>query len=90
MKPARLDVHPADILASLKKLGTSAAAVSQRCGRNRNWAQAAINGTLNSEPAERAVAAALGTTPGALWPSRYTTRGRRIGMQSKRAQRAAA
>lgn len=63
------DWHPADIIAALKKQGTSMAAVS----RNAGLASSTLTNALNRRwpKGERLIAEALGVTPEKIWPSRY-------------------
>jgi Ner family transcriptional regulator len=61
------DMHPADIIAALRKRGTSLRKVAQENGYSH------IQRVLVSPwlAAEQMVAKALDTKPEALWPSRY-------------------
>lgn len=61
------DMHPADVIAALRKRGTSLRKIAQDNGYSH------IQRVLTSPwlAAEQLVAKALGTTPQALWPSRY-------------------
>ncbi|MCL2895920.1 helix-turn-helix domain-containing protein [Brenneria tiliae] len=59
------DWHPADIIAALKKRGTSMAAVS----RNAGLASSTLANALPK--GERLIAEALGVEPEQIWPSRY-------------------
>ncbi|EEE0771893.1 transcriptional regulator [Salmonella enterica] len=63
------DWHPADIVAGLKKKGTSLAAVSRKAG----LASSTLANTLNRHwpKGESLIAEALGVTPEQIWPSRY-------------------
>ncbi|EAA8279601.1 transcriptional regulator [Salmonella enterica] len=63
------DWHPADIIAGLKKKGTSLAAVSRRSG----LASSTLANALNRRwpRGERLIADALGVAPEQIWPSRY-------------------
>lgn len=63
------DLHPAEIIASLRKRGTSLAAVSRRAG----LASSTLANTLvrHWPKGERLIANALETTPEKIWPSRY-------------------
>ncbi|EGE4660606.1 helix-turn-helix domain-containing protein [Salmonella bongori] len=63
------DWHPADIIAALKKRGTSLAAVS----RNAGLASSTLTNALNRRwpKDERLIAEALGVAPEKIWPSRY-------------------
>jgi Ner family transcriptional regulator len=63
------DWHPADVLAALKKRGTSLAAVSVANGYHATAAGKALK---RRWPAlEALIAAAIGVEPAAIWPSRY-------------------
>ncbi|WP_347253623.1 helix-turn-helix transcriptional regulator [Leminorella grimontii] len=66
------DWHPADIIAALKKRGTSLAEVS----RNAGLASSTLANALNRRwpKGERLIADALGATPERIWPSRYRRR----------------
>jgi Ner family transcriptional regulator len=61
------DMHPADVIAALRKRGTSLRKIAQAYGYSH------IQRVLVSPwlAAEQMVAAALDTTPETLWPSRY-------------------
>jgi Ner family transcriptional regulator len=61
------DMHPADVIAALRKRGTSLRKIAQENGYSH------IQRVLTSPwlAAEQLVAKALDTTPQALWPSRY-------------------
>ncbi|WP_423732593.1 helix-turn-helix domain-containing protein [Hafnia paralvei] len=63
------DWHSADIIAALKKHGTSLSAVS----RNSGLASSTLGNTLYRHwpKGERLIADALGVTPEQIWPSRY-------------------
>ncbi|MFJ5457043.1 helix-turn-helix domain-containing protein [Pectobacterium sp. CHL-2024] len=65
------DWHPADIIAALKKWGTSLAAVS----RNAGLASSTLANALKRHfpKGERLIAEALGSSPEQVWPSRYNT-----------------
>ena len=63
------DWHPADIIAGLKKKGTSLAAVSRSAGLSSSTL---ANAQLRPWPnGEKLIADALGITPEINWPSRY-------------------
>lgn len=63
------DWHPADIIAGLKKKGTSLAAVSRCAGLSSSTL---ANALLRPWPkGERLIAVALETPPEKIWPSRY-------------------
>ncbi|QCT21971.1 transcriptional regulator [Jejubacter calystegiae] len=61
--------HPADIIAALKKRGTSLAAVS----RNAGLASTTLTNALNRRwpKGERLIAEALSVAPEKIRPSRY-------------------
>ncbi|MCL6351566.1 helix-turn-helix domain-containing protein [Pectobacterium polaris] len=63
------DWHPADIIAALKKRGTSLAVVS----RNAGLASSTLANALKRHwpKGERLIAEALGSSPEQVWPSRY-------------------
>lgn len=63
------DWHPADIIAGLRKKGTSLSAVS----RNAGLASSTLTNALTRRwpKGERLIAEALGVTPEQIWPSRY-------------------
>ena len=63
------DWHPADIIAALKKRGTSLAAVS----RNAGLASSTLTNALTRRwpKGERLIAEALDVAPESIWPSRY-------------------
>ncbi len=69
MSMVQPDWHSADIIAALKKRGTSLSAVS----RNSGLASATLaNALIRHWPkGERLIAEALGTAPEQIWPSRY-------------------
>ncbi|HAK8073636.1 TPA: transcriptional regulator [Salmonella enterica] len=63
------DWHPADIIAGLRKRGTSLAAVSRQAGLA---SYTLANALIRHWPkGERLIAEALGITPEQIWPSRY-------------------
>lgn len=63
------DWHPADIIAGLKKRGTSLAAVSRQAGLASSTL---ANALIRHWPkGERLIAEALGIAPEQIWPSRY-------------------
>lgn len=67
------DWHPADIIAGLRKNGTSLAAVSRKAG----LASSTLANTLKRHwpKGERLIAEALDITPEQIWPSRYKSTG---------------
>ncbi|MBS9438003.1 MULTISPECIES: cell morphology transcriptional regulator XreR2 [Photorhabdus] len=64
------DWHPADIIAELKKRGTSLAAVSREAG----LASSTLANTLQRRwpKGQQLIAEALDCDPAEIWPSRYT------------------
>ncbi|HCL5250579.1 TPA: helix-turn-helix domain-containing protein [Salmonella enterica] len=65
----RSDWHSADIIAALKKRGTSLSAVSRQSG----LASSTLTNALNRRwpKGESLIAEALGIAPEQIWPSRY-------------------
>ena len=63
------DWHPADIIAGLKKRGTSLSALSRQAGLASSTLANAL--TRRSPKGERLIAEALGIKPEQIWPSRY-------------------
>lgn len=65
------DWHPADIIAGIRKKGTSLAALS----RDSGLASSTLANTLTRHwpKGERLIAEALGKQPEEIWPSRYQT-----------------
>lgn len=62
------DWHPAEIIASLKKKGTTLAAVSRKSG----LASSTLNALTRRWPkGERLIASALDKRQEEIWPSRY-------------------
>ncbi|HAT8014456.1 helix-turn-helix domain-containing protein [Citrobacter rodentium] len=63
------DWHSADIIAGLRKRGTSLAALSRQAG----LASSTLANALNRRwpKGERLIAEALGVAPEQIWPSRY-------------------
>ncbi len=63
------DWHSADIIAALKKRGTSLSAVSRKSG----LASSTLANALNRRwpKGERLIAEALGIAPEQIWPSCY-------------------
>ncbi|QOL13527.1 helix-turn-helix domain-containing protein [Dickeya dianthicola] len=63
------DWHPADIIAALRKKGTSLSAVSREAGLSSNTL---ANALYRPWPkGEWLIANALGINPEGIWPSRY-------------------
>jgi len=69
MEKKFIDWHPADIIAALRKKGTSLAAESRRNGLSSSTLANAL--TRPWPKGELIIATALGTDPWAIWPSRY-------------------
>jgi Ner family transcriptional regulator len=63
------DWHSANIIAALKKRGTSLSAVSRKSGLASSTLANAI--TRRWPKGERLIAEALGVAPEKIWPSRY-------------------
>lgn len=63
------DWHPADIIAGLRKKGTSLAAESRKAGLSSSTLANAL--TRPWPKGERIIADALGVDPHVIWPSRY-------------------
>lgn len=63
------DWHPADIIAALRKQGTSLSAVSRNAGLASSTLANAL--TRRWPKGERLIAEALGVAPEHIWPSRY-------------------
>ncbi|EHS2038539.1 helix-turn-helix domain-containing protein [Salmonella enterica] len=63
------DWHPADIIAALKKRGTSLAAGSRNAGLASSTLANAL--TRRWPKGERLIAEALDIAPEQIWPSRY-------------------
>lgn len=63
------DWHPADIIAALKKQGTSLAAVSRQAGLASSTLANAL--TRRWPKGERLIAETLDVEPEKIWPSRY-------------------
>lgn len=63
------DWHPADIIAGLRKKGTTLAAVSREAGLASSTLANAL--TKHWPKGERLIAEALGVSPAEIWPSRY-------------------
>ena len=63
------DWHSADIIAALKKQGTSLSAVSRNSGLASSTLANAL--TRRWPKGERLIAEALGIAPEQIWPSRH-------------------
>ncbi|MCT8347881.1 helix-turn-helix domain-containing protein [Photorhabdus temperata] len=68
------DWHPADIIAALRKRGTTLAALSRESG----FSSSTLSNTL-ARPwpkGEKIIADRLGIAPSIIWPSRYFDKNR--------------
>lgn len=65
----RTDMHPADIIALLRKQGSSLAALSRQSGLSSSTLANAL--TRPWPKGEYLIADALGIEPNHIWPSRY-------------------
>lgn len=66
------DWHEADVIAEIKKKGTTLAAVSRKAGLSSSTLR---NALYRSYPkGERLIADAIGVKPSDIWPSRYQRR----------------
>lgn len=63
------DWHPADIIAGLRKKGTTLAAVSRETGLASSTLANAL--TKRWPKGKKLIAEALGVSPAEIWPSRY-------------------
>ncbi|ECC5187616.1 helix-turn-helix domain-containing protein [Salmonella enterica] len=63
------DWHSADIIAALKKQGTSLSAVSRKSGLASSTLANVL--TRRRPKGERLIAESLGVAPEQIWPSRY-------------------
>ncbi len=63
------DWHPADIIAALRKKGTTMAALSRKSGLNSSTLSNAL--TRAWPKGEWLIAECLGIHPSKIWPSRY-------------------
>ncbi|KFC93459.1 helix-turn-helix domain-containing protein [Leminorella grimontii] len=69
------DWHPADIIAALRKTGTTLAALSRSAGLSSSTL---ANALVRPWPkGERIIADRIGVCPEEIWPSRYLGRERR-------------
>ncbi|MGP2409990.1 helix-turn-helix domain-containing protein [Yersinia sp. 2553 StPb PI] len=73
----RMDWHPADIIAALRKRNTTLAAVSREAGLSSSTL---ANALIRPWPkGERLIADALGIPASEIWPNRYfDSQGQRI------------
>ena len=65
----RIDMHPADIIAKLKKQKSSLAALSRQAGLSSSTLANALSRPWPK--GEFLIAGALGIEPSEIWPSRY-------------------
>ncbi|MCW2477563.1 helix-turn-helix domain-containing protein [Candidatus Symbiopectobacterium sp. NZEC135] len=63
------DWHPADIIAAIKRRGTSLAALSRASGLASSTLANAL--TRRWPKGERLIAQAINVSPEEIWPSRY-------------------
>ncbi|MCW2475666.1 MULTISPECIES: helix-turn-helix transcriptional regulator [unclassified Symbiopectobacterium] len=63
------DWHPADIIAAIKRKGTSLAALSRASGLASSTLANAL--TRRWPKGERLIAQAINVSPEEIWPSRY-------------------
>ncbi|CAM3617978.1 helix-turn-helix domain-containing protein [Rouxiella silvae] len=63
------DWHPADIIAGIKKSGTTLAALSRNAGLSSSTLANALQ--RHWPKGEKIIADALGKSPKEIWPSRY-------------------
>lgn len=69
MERQLVDWHHADIIAALRKRGTSLAAVSRNAGLSSSTLANAL--TRPWPKGEQLIAEAIGTDPWIIWPTRY-------------------
>lgn len=69
MKSQHVDWHPADIVAGLRKKGTSLAAESRKAGLSSSTLANTL--TRPWPKGELIIAEVLGIKPWTIWPSRY-------------------
>lgn len=69
MEILKNDWHPADVVAGLRKQGTSLAAESRKAGLSSSTLANAL--TRPWPKGELIIAQALGVEPWQIWPSRY-------------------
>ncbi|HAS8353693.1 TPA: transcriptional regulator [Vibrio vulnificus] len=63
------DWHEADVIAAIKKRGTTLAAVSRKAGLSSSTLRNALYRPYPK--GERLIADAIGVKPSDIWPSRY-------------------
>lgn len=76
MKNPRQDWHPAEIVAALRKKGTSVSAVSRECGLSSSTLANALNRPWPK--GEMILALAIGVDAAEIWPSRYYEKNGRL------------
>ncbi|WP_058973833.1 helix-turn-helix domain-containing protein [Type-D symbiont of Plautia stali] len=69
MKARKQDWHPADIIAALRKKGTSMAELSRNSGLNSSTLSNALSRPWPK--GEWLIANEIGVHPAEIWPSRY-------------------
>lgn len=69
MYPRKVDWHPADIIAALRKKGTSLAALSRESGLSSSTLANALSRPWPK--GEWLIANAIKVHPAEIWPSRY-------------------
>ncbi|EPF13980.1 MULTISPECIES: DNA-binding transcriptional regulator SfsB [Cedecea] len=69
MENKYVDWHPADIIAGLRKKGTSLAALSRQAGLSSSTLANALSRPWPK--GELIIAQGLGVEPQVIWPSRY-------------------
>jgi Ner family transcriptional regulator len=82
MKPVtKSDWHPADIIAAVRKSGTSLRKLDLQNGYRPGAMKNALHGPYPR--AERIIAEQLGLTPQKIWPSRYDSTGKTNRVQGR-------
>lgn len=69
----RDDWHRADIVAAVKKRGTTLSAIARKAGLSPSTIRNALERPWPK--GERLIAEAIGVQPSVIWPSRYQLRG---------------
>jgi len=67
------DWHRADIVAAVKKRGTTLSAIARQAGLSPSTIRNALERPWPK--GERLIAEAIGVQPSVIWPSRYQLRG---------------
>ena len=75
MDQVGVGMHPEDVKASLRKRGTSLAAIAKEAGLHRSGPTAALRNPRYSKKAEMLIALALNVPPAAIWPDRWALDG---------------